>query len=438
MRPALAVVAILASTAAAAHAETVRRAIVGFHIRGNSKVTDRTARYLSHLELGDQISAADIPSIEQAIWSSELFEQVTVTLEDAPGGVLVIATVEDKHSWIIAPALFVLPGNRAFGVGFAENDLGGNNQKLLLFGQLGSSNSLFFGTFLDPSVRGTKWRTRLDLYLYRRQEHEYTNATNDPTSQAVSRETTATYLGGGALIGYAPEWWVVADLRLRAGYVYLRDPHVGEDANKMVLPAPGSDGFDASAQLYLTIDSRGHRRGVTWGPYVQLMLDQTIPGIDEFGYTIGLARAYYSWRLFSEHQLELRAIANAGYHLPFHEELTLGGEPDLRGYNVDQFRGDVRTLFRAEYSVPIATWKWLVFRGLGFWDTGYSGNHFLRGDRNYLPTQHDGVGWWRNDVGVGLRIYVSSVVLPLLGLDFGYGIEGHSPEVYFQVGLTDF
>jgi hypothetical protein len=29
-------------------------------------------------------------------------------------------------------------------------------------------------------------------------------------------------------------------------------------------------------------------------------------------------------------------------------------------------------------------------------------------------------------------------VLPLLGLDVGYGIEGRRPEVYFEVGLTDF
>ena len=35
-------------------------------------------------------------------------------------------------------------------------------------------------------------------------------------------------------------------------------------------------------------------------------------------------------------------------------------------------------------------------------------------------------------------MYVNSVVLPLLGFDVGYGIEGHSPEVYFELGLTDF
>ena len=57
--------------------------------------------------------------------------------------------------------------------------------------------------------------------------------------------------------------------------------------------------------------------------------------------------------------------------------------------------------------------------------------------RDDLPSQL-GPGGVRNDVGVGLRIYVKAVVLPLLGLDLGHGIEGHSPEVYFEVGLTDF
>ncbi len=423
-----------------ARAETTPRPIVGFRVEGRSKVTDRTVRYLSHVELGDRITAADIPKLAQALTSSELFESVSIRLEEVPDGVIVVATLDDKHSWIIAPALYVLPGNQALGIGYAENDLGGNNQKMLLYGQLGNRKSLFFGTFLDPSVRGTKWRTRFDLYLYRRLDDEYANPTSDPSNKTILRTTSSTYLGGGWLLGYAPEWWLVTDLRLRGGYIYLRDAYVGDGTSRMALPLPGTSGRDISAQLIVTADARGHRRGVSWGPYAQLMIDQSIPGLDEFGYSVGLLRAYYSWRLLHEHELELRSIINVGYHLPFHEELTLGGEPDLRGYDLDQFRGDVRTLFRAEYSVPLGTIKWFVLRGIGFWDTGYAGNHFLGHgpDRNYLPTQHDGVGWWRNDVGVGLRVYVSSVVLPLLGLDFGYGIEGHSPEVYFEVGLTDF
>jgi len=29
-------------------------------------------------------------------------------------------------------------------------------------------------------------------------------------------------------------------------------------------------------------------------------------------------------------------------------------------------------------------------------------------------------------------------VLPLLGFDVGYGLEAHSTEVYFELGITDF
>jgi hypothetical protein len=49
-----------------------------------------------------------------------------------------------------------------------------------------------------------------------------------------------------------------------------------------------------------------------------------------------------------------------------------------------------------------------------------------------------GDSWIRSDVGAGLRVYLNNIVLPLLGLDYGYGIEGHSSEIYFEVGLTDF
>jgi hypothetical protein len=98
----------------------------------------------------------------------------------------------------------------------------------------------------------------------------------------------------------------------------------------------------------------------------------------------------------------------------------------------------VRATARAEYSIPLFKWRFLAFRALGFYDTGYVGFHFRRPtDRDYLPNQL-GAGYVRNDVGAGLRVYLENIVLPLLGFDLGYGLEGHSPEIYFEVGLTDF
>lgn len=420
-----------------------RRPVVGFDVRGDSKVTPKTLGYLAHVELGDLVGDGDVARLQQALVSSELFKSVAVTLEDAapvaPGaaspGVIVVATAVDKHSWIAAPTVFALPGNKAFGVGFAENNFQGTAQKFLLYGQIGTKTSLLFATFLDPAFHGSKLTWRTDIYAFRRQIQEYLNPRDDPGSFAIERSTTATYLGGGALIGWNFLWWLVGDVRLRGAYVYFRD---AQDEQGNALPIPEKDGWDFTLQLHLTLDRRHHSYGVTWGPYAQLTLEPSVPVIDSYGYQIAALRAYYSWKFFQEHELEIRGGLSVGRHIPLHEELTIGGTPDLRGYDVDQFRGDTRAVARAEYSVPLFKYRFLAFRGIGFYDAGYAGFHARRTeDRDYLASQL-GAGYGRSDVGLGLRVYLNNIVLPLLGLDFGWGIEARAPEIYFEVGLTDF
>jgi outer membrane protein assembly factor BamA len=437
------VIVFLIALAATAHADALDtaldppRTIVGFDVRGKTKLKVRALSYLAHLEVGDQVRERDKPRIVRHLISSELFEQAEVTYEEAGDGVVIMATLKDKHSWLVAPTFYVLSGKRSVGVGYAENNLLGLNQKLLLYGQLGERDSLLFGTFLDQNVRGSDLTLRLDLYAYRKLVDEYANPEDDPTSREVLRITETNYLGAGLLMGWNFAWWAIADLRFRAAYVYFRDPAAPDGTP---LPAPSIDGWDVGVQGRLTLDGRHHHFGVTWGPYLQLFVEQTVPGLDDYDYSTALLRAYYSWRLFGAHQLELRTHLNVGRHLPIQEELLLGGVVDLRGYAVDQFRGDVRMMFRTEYSLPIAKWKFFAFRAITFWDSGYIGYQFRRpdGTRNYLPGQDNNASWWRNDVGVGFRIYVKRIVLPLLGLDFAYGIEGKAPEIYFQVGLTDF
>ncbi len=431
------VVLAIACASAIAYADDAPRPIVGFRAIGHTKVTDGTLPYLAHARIGDLVTSADIAKLQAALLSSELFETALVRLEDAPNGVIVVATLDDKLSWFAAPTVYLLPTNKAFGVGYVENDLGGRDQKLLLYGQLGTQTSLLFATFLDPSYHGTKLTYRLDLYLERRQIDEYANPPNDPTSQDVARSTQQTFLDGGLLVGWNFYWWLVGDVRFRSAYVYFRNP-VNPSAGNLPEPSPEKDGWDTTAQFRMTLDHRTHYFGVTWGPFVQYLIEPSVPGLDSYGYAFSQLRAYYSWRFFCEHELELRTIQAVGYHMPLHEELALGGVGDLRGYPTDQFRGDVNSFYRAEYSWPIFKWKIFAFRGLGFYDGGYSGFHFRRPeDRDYLATQL-GPGVWRDDVGVGIRLYVKAVVLPLLGFDVGYGIEARSPELYFELGLTDF
>lgn len=441
MRSAIVVAVALASAGRAqAQAPALdRRPIVGYEMRGDTKVTDETGEFLSRTFMGDKVGPKDIRRLERAFVSSELFEKVTVTLEAARGGYIVVATVKDKHSWIIAPTVFALPNRKSFGVGFAENNFRGKNQKLLIYGQTGDREDLLFGVWLIPSIAGTPLTFRADTFNYRRQMQEFLNDPADPSSDAVARETENTYFGGGVLVGWRAAWWLNIDTRLRFGKVSFRDARDGVDP-EVALPVPQTDGWDVSAQGRITIDARQFRFGVNWGPYLQLSLDTTIPGLDDYDYSIALLRLWYSWVFWGEHQLELRTSGQIGHSLPFHEELVLGGAGDLRGYAVERYRGDTRAFFRAEYSVPIAKWKFFAFRGIGFWDSGYLGWNFARdtGDRAYLPTQGNGVSVFRNDVGAGLRVYIKRVVLPLLGFDVAYGLEGKALELYFELGLTDF
>ncbi len=434
---------LIAFAATTAHADTVDlavdrpRKVVGFAVRGKTKLKLRLLPYLSHLEEGDYVRDRDLPEIKRALISSDLFHSAEVTFEEAPGGVIVVATLRDRHSWLVAPTFYLQSGKRSLGVGYVESNFRGLNQKALLYGQIGERDNLMFGTFLDDNVKGTDLIIRTDLYLYSKLIDEYVNPDDDATSTEIGRTARHHYLGGGFLLGWNCEWWCKLHLRLRGAYVYF-DESKAPDGNP--LPNPGTDGWDVTQQLWLNFDLRQQAFGVRWGPYVQLMGETSIPGLDDFDYSSALLRAYYSWLVFGSHQLELRTNLQIGRQLPVHEELVTGGVLDIRGYALDQFRGDLRTMFRAEYSWPLIKISALRFRGIAFYDSAYIGFHFPRTDtkRDYLPTQTEGSSWFRNSVGLGLRMYVGWVVVPVLGLDVAYGLEGKATQLVFEVGFTDF
>jgi outer membrane protein assembly factor BamA len=410
--------------------------LVELRVEGDTKVTVTTALRLVRLSIGDPITSAMRPQLEQALLTSNLFKSAKVRLEVVQGGVVLVVTLDDKLSWIVAPTLYLLPSSWSFGAGFAENNLFGAEKKLLLYGQVGNQTSLFFGTYFDPAVRGTKLQLRFDVYLLHRSILEFKNPQGDATDYTIDRNTKWNFLDVGILAGWRWFWWLIGDVRFKPAYAFFTKLETDDPANRV---KPDKDGWDVTLQGRITIDRRKNRHGVTWGPYLQLITDVSVPGLDDYGYQVFAGRAYYSWKFFDEHQLELRVSGGIGRHLPVHEELVLGGVSDVRGYIADQFRGDRRGMARAEYSVPMFKWNMFAFRALGFFDAGYIGYHWRDPDsRNYLPTQYDGASWTRTDVGAGFRIYVKSVVLPLLGLDIARGIEGKRTEVVFEVGITDF
>jgi hypothetical protein len=247
------------------------------------------------------------------------------------------------------------------------------------------------------------------------------------------------------------------DVRLRGAKVFYDDTQLAEGAQVSdvttdpaatpeTIPGPGAEGYDVSTEILLDYDTRANWYGISQGNRYRLSYERALPQIgSDFDYWYATARYERARKYFERHNLILRAMVGYGRDLPFQQEYSAGGT-DLRGFKNDQFRGDLKAAMNIEYSMPLITIKGVALRLLGFADSSYT--TFLDAEpavdtfRNYLPGQGDGsiedkLAPFKNTVGLGTRIYVRQLVLPLLGLDVGYGIERKDWEIYLAIGLTD-
>ena len=175
-----------------------------------------------------------------------------------------------------------------------------------------------------------------------------------------------------------------------------------------------------------------------------------------FGGTLDYWRATagfeHGTRFFKSHNFIYSAYAGTGHNLPFWNEFT-GGGPNLRGYLFQQFRGDSQVSGKVEYHFPLFSIGSLDFRALGFYDVAAVWFRDLpdtapdvvngsltrpTGDmRNYLATTKSGFSASRdthNDVGGGLRFFLRSVAIPLVGFDAGYGLEAKTWRFTLVIG----
>jgi hypothetical protein len=160
-------------------------------------------------------------------------------------------------------------------------------------------------------------------------------------------------------------------------------------------------------------------------------------------------------RFFKSHNLIFSGGATFGKNLPFWMENTAGG-PNLRGYLYQQFRGDSQLQGHVEYHFPLFSISSLDFRALAFYDAqaiwfrdlppNTTGGQYATRDtpdmRTFLVDMNgypDGAGFvFKRDVhtavGGGLRFFLRSVAVPLIGFDAGWGIESRTWRFTLIVG----
>lgn len=441
---------VTAAVATEAAADEIREIVV----EDNTKTDDATVVLISQLDTGDEWSPDQVDVVKQRLVSSGLFKDVEVYWTPVSGGVKVHILAKDKHSWVIAPAVYSQPTNKGGGIGFGENNLFGQNQKLLLYGQLATQDSFFIGAWVIPSIAGTRLSAQFDTFLKSQKSIEYSPPTsylaNTASDVRPLRESTIQYLNIGGKLGVEIVRGVRFEGRLRGAKVSYKNIKLAEGATIEEIvpgsmaatpPAPGNEGYDVSNELSLTIDRRANWYGIQSGHRYRLGFEHSLPSLgSDFIYWVSSAGAFKAIKIFDRHNLTMRSTVDYGRHLPFQQEFTTGGT-SMRGWLNYQFRGDFRALANVEYSVPVFTVSGFSVRALAFYDTAYT--TFMRtrderAQRHYLPgAEVRGLDGFKNSVGVGTRFYLRQIVLPLLGLDFGYGLEARDYQVYLAIGLTD-
>jgi outer membrane protein insertion porin family len=447
---------IVLVTARLVAADTIRDIVV----EGNTKTTTDTVQLIAKIDVGDDWTSDMLDRIKADLVSSGLFKEVDAFWEacgptttpkcDSPG-VRVHLTVKDKHSWVIAPAFYNQPTNTGGGIGFGENNLFGENQKLLLYGQIATGDSFFIGAWVIPAIGGSRFYAQLDTYLKTSRVIEYEPPSGYTSNPTAARQSRMNYLNGGIKLGVEPFRGVKLDARLRGAHVAFQDVAaltndpgvVPTDASDNPLK-PGKEGWDVSNELSLTIDRRANWYGIQSGYKYQTSFEYSVPKLgSDFHYYIFNLSLYKAVQVLERHNLVAKTGINVGHDLPFQQEFTMGGT-SMRGYLNDQFRGDLRVTANLEYSFPLFTIAGLSIRALGFFDSGYTTFRNTKNDeRTYLfnaglgDGNHSSLAPFKNSVGLGTRLYLRQIVLPLLGLDFGYGLEARDLQVYLAIGLTD-
>jgi outer membrane protein insertion porin family len=479
VRAAFIALALLITGISSAHAEEIKE----IQVDENTKTSDDTVALIARIEVGDDWNLDMLEEIKARLISSGLFKDVTAFSEPHKSGegVKVTIVVKDKHSWVIAPAFYTQPTNIGGGVGFGENNLFGKNQKLLLYGQIATQDTFFIGAWVIPNLGGTRWYAQLDTFLKSQKNIEYAppqkylNSVDDVDENGVStnankavRESRLNYLNAGLKLGIEVFRGFKLDVRLRGARVSYGKVELAEGASiedvtgdpnsdPNAVPDPGAEGKDISTEFTMSIDRRANYYGIASGYKYSASFENAQPGLgSDFRYFLAGLGIYRAEKILDRHNLIFKSSIGYGRQLPFQQEYLTGGT-SMRGWLNNQFRGDFRALANLEYSVPFFTIKGFSMRGLAFWDSSYT--TFINTsspDRNYLPyARRDGreprlmlpeldrsrfqeyMAPFKNSVGVGTRFYLRQIVLPLLGLDVGYGLESGDVQVYLAIGLTD-
>jgi outer membrane protein assembly factor BamA len=450
----------IAAVAGAAIALAPRRAfavgeeITDVRVLGNQRTEEETVRSIAGVSIGNTMESDTMDTIRERLNTAGLFADVNVWWEPHASGVRIIISVTDKFPWAPVPTASFSANNKAFGLLFVHGNLFGRGKQLLLGGRIATITSGAALAYRDPSFLGTWIFWQMTGSVEREVIPEFNNSLSLANPDVI-RETRLLSFAFEPTIGIAWFRRVKTQVAWHIENIKLDDGSSVPGMPSMPLAqatAPGVQGF---GRAVLSFDFRAREFAVMRGIALSGALDYASPA---FGSDFTYWRAGASWehgiKILKRHNFIYFLNANTGHNLPFFAEATAGGS-NLRGYLFQQFRGDTQFAAKAEYHFPLFSIGSLDFRALGFYDTSAvwfrenpttmpvtdgMNTYNQRGTvdaRTFPTTQPIGFTFKdsvHNAVGGGLRFFLRSVAVPLVGIDAGYGIEAKNWRILVIVG----
>ncbi len=436
-------------------AHAIGEQVTDVKIKGATRTDEDTIRAIAGVSIGDELEMDTLASIRERLGNSGMFADTNVFWEPYQSGARVVITVREKFPWAPVPTFSLSPGNISFGALLVHGNLFGRGKQGVVGGRISTINSGAVLAYRDPAVFGSWLYFQFESFFADRDIPEY--SPNLSLRGVKLRETNVRSFGLSTSLGVF--WWRRIRTEARFGL---------QDFSYRGTGYPTPTQFDASPALLaggyllgvgearLQFDFRAREHAIMRGNAFSVELERgssTFFASDDVDYWKASSRYEHGIRFFRRHNWFIRAGGDVGKDLPLTEEITAGG-PTFRGFLAEQFRGDTRFYASTEYHVPIVSIGSLDIRACGFFDAnaiwfrdipadrGPGQSEFGRGDagRSYLPVNLVGRGFkltrdMHQSVGAGLRFFLRSVAVPLVGLDYGYGIDDGAWRMALMIGV---
>lgn len=435
-----AAVVILSAHAAFATGEP----ITDVRILGNARTNEDTVRSIAGVKIGDVLEADTLETVRERLNTVGLFADVNVWWETQGEGVRVNIAVKDKFPWAPVPTGSWSANNKSLGLLFVHGNLFGRGKQMVIGARIATLDSGAVLAYRDPALFGSWFYWEMKALWQTQLVPEYD--VNALVPRHPWRETTINSYGFEPAFGIA--WfrrvktqvsWRLDKINPRGQSFY--DPN---DSSGTKLPddpegVTTRGGVAGIGRAAVSFDWRAREHAVMRGAALGGNIDVSSSTFQS-DFNFWRASVFYEQgiKILRRHNFYYSVGGTLGHNLPIWWDTTAGGS-SLRGYLVQQYRGDTQLNGRAEYHFPLFSIGSLDFRALGFYDSAaiwfrdlpeLQGSYLARtnGDfRTFNPLyQTKGFDMKRdlhNDVGGGLRFFLRSVAVPLVGFDAGYGLE---------------